>query len=404
MVRDVPRRRGNAVQGWYLLEKSGLDTLERSVIQGDLRSNFTLLGVENALRSHWTDEQVRRRDGDPKHYAAFQDYEEDCSDPEPEPDEAFFEAWTEAEKAWWNEAREEEHQAWVQMQAARRTLKEARAKQHEVKLGRRFYRPKGQGKGKAGPIGSNPRQGPCLKCGKGHATADCPTNSTAARSAAYVEEPEHLAEFTFFGDKDELEHQAESTFFGGQDEQEEKNPPQQLEPEEHGLAAWTTRALSTEEAIANGMAVLDPGATKTMGSVYAVDRLMTKYQKEHGHSNIIKIDTEERPVFGFGNSMQSKCVSTAYLKVPRAQAPIQMKVHVLDEGKAPVLLSIDSLRRLGAIVDFSKNEAIFTSLDPKRLVHLQQSQAGHQLLNLGRDIFEGSEVLQRAVYSLRGPE
>ena len=145
--------------------------------------------------------------------------------------------------------------------------------------------------------------------------------------------------------------------------------------------------------------MLDPGATKT-----AFDQLISKFKGDHGHSNVIKIDTAERPTFGFGNSMQSKCVSTSYLKVPRDTSPIQMKVHVLDEGRAPVLLSIDSLRRLGAIVDFSKDEAIFTALDPKRLVPLRQSQAGHQLLSLGRDIFEDSIVLQRAVYSLRDSE
>ena len=45
MIQVLP----DQVQGWFLLDKCGLDPLERSVIQGDLKSNFTLAGVENAL-------------------------------------------------------------------------------------------------------------------------------------------------------------------------------------------------------------------------------------------------------------------------------------------------------------------------------------------------------------------
>ena len=53
----------DAVLGWFLLEKSGLDMLEKSVIQGEIKGNFTLSGVENALRSHWPDDQIKRHDG-----------------------------------------------------------------------------------------------------------------------------------------------------------------------------------------------------------------------------------------------------------------------------------------------------------------------------------------------------
>lgn len=67
----------DAVLGWFLLEKSGLDTLEKSVIQGEIKGDFTLAGVEHALRSHWSDDQVRKRDGEAKHVAAFQDEDED---------------------------------------------------------------------------------------------------------------------------------------------------------------------------------------------------------------------------------------------------------------------------------------------------------------------------------------
>ena len=57
----------DVVQGWLLLEKAGLD-LEKSIIQSDIKSHFSLEGVENSLRAHWTDGQVRRRDGAERTY------------------------------------------------------------------------------------------------------------------------------------------------------------------------------------------------------------------------------------------------------------------------------------------------------------------------------------------------
>ena len=35
------------IKGWLLLEKAGMDTLEKRVIQSDIKSQFTLLNVEN---------------------------------------------------------------------------------------------------------------------------------------------------------------------------------------------------------------------------------------------------------------------------------------------------------------------------------------------------------------------
>ena len=37
----------HAVQRWFLLDKCGLDPFKKSVIQGDLKGQFTLAGVEN---------------------------------------------------------------------------------------------------------------------------------------------------------------------------------------------------------------------------------------------------------------------------------------------------------------------------------------------------------------------
>ena len=97
--------------------------------------------------------------GEPRREQAhFQGHAEEDTEPDEDPDDSYFQDWNEQDLAFWQEARQQEHQAWMQLQQVRRTLKDARARQHEVKMGRRFYRPKGNGKGGRGtPIGAPPR-------------------------------------------------------------------------------------------------------------------------------------------------------------------------------------------------------------------------------------------------------
>jgi hypothetical protein len=111
------------------------------------------------------------------------------------------------------------------------------------------------------------------------------------------------------------------------------------------------------------------------------------------------LDLNDRPSFGFGNSSRDQCVSTVSLDVPWNQGAGVLKVHALDKGTSPILLSIDSLRKLGAVIDYSSNCAVFRSVDPKKLVHLEQSAAGHQVLPLTDDAFKDAVVLEEPVPS-----
>ena len=44
---------------------------------------------------------------------------------------------------------------------------------------------------------------------------------------------------------------------------------------------------------------------------------------------------------------------------------LQLRVHALDKGSVPVLLSIDTLKRIRAIVDYGNDEAVFVAVNPK---------------------------------------
>lgn len=46
--------------------------MERSLIQSEVRNKFSLQSVENALGRHFTDDAIRKKDGEPRH-AMFED-------------------------------------------------------------------------------------------------------------------------------------------------------------------------------------------------------------------------------------------------------------------------------------------------------------------------------------------
>ena len=164
--------------GFLLLNRSGLDANERGNILAAIRGEFSTEGVGKALREQWTDEDLLKRDRLKMGSALYAEEEEDnelsallaeedAQDLEslgPQEQEAFL-----AEQSRVEAAMEAVH-------AAKATLREARWKQKQIKLGRGYYPPKpfqkGSGKGNKGS-GSN-QQGPCFKCGGPHKVADCP--------------------------------------------------------------------------------------------------------------------------------------------------------------------------------------------------------------------------------------
>ena len=64
-------------------------------------------------------------------------------------------------------------------------------------------------------------------------------------------------------------------------------------------------------------------------------------------------------------------------------------------------MSVDTLRRLKAVIDFESDLMCFRSLDDKKLIPVERSQTGHQLLPLTEDIFKDSLAATCAVPSLK---
>ncbi|CAE7470144.1 RE1 [Symbiodinium sp. CCMP2592] len=143
--------------------------------------------------------------------------------------------------------------------------------------------------------------------------------------------------------------------------------------------------ISTADAVSQGKAVIDGGATKTLASINAMERIMQLNNLKSGHSGLISVDTTERPVFGFGNGSEDRCSSTVQLRICADKKPGEVKVHCLDRGTGPMLLSIDTLRKLKAVIDFESGLVCFRALDNTKLVQVERSQTGHQLIPMTED-------------------
>ena len=139
--------------------------------------------------------------------------------------------------------------------------------------------------------------------------------------------------------------------------------------------------------------ISDPDTTKTNPDV-------TKTTYKRGKTGITTLDMSERLVFGFGNSSENRCASTAHLQIQAGNKPGQLKVHCLDHGNGPLLLSVETLRNLGAVVDFSSDLICFRHLDPCRVIRAERSATGHQLLDMTEDWYKGSLTTTHAVPSL----
>ncbi|CAE7868746.1 RE1 [Symbiodinium sp. KB8] len=132
-----------------------------------------------------------------------------------------------------------------------------------------------------------------------------------------------------------------------------------------------------------------------------MEAIMALNAKRSGHNGLLKVDKENCPTFGFGNGSTNRCTATVQLAIRADEKPGSLTVHCLDQGTGPLLLSVDTLRRLKAVIDFESDLVCFRALDAKRLVPVERSQTGHQLLPMTEDLFENSLIAKSAVTSFR---
>jgi hypothetical protein len=361
------------VQGWFLLQDAGLDTSEKNMVMAALKNNFATQRVAQELRNQWCDEDLRRKDQHSRGSIMMAEDDEDVEDPEADSLDFGFlisSGLSDEGLAVIEAAEDQVQEAMAAIEKNRRTLKEARARQHYVKMSRQYYKStvKGKGRGMSTSTHREEHSGiyKCLRCGGSHKTSQCPQKEQQANIV----------------DKD-----AEAPFVCYVDTPEDQ-------------ACMTASTITTQEAMQQGKAVLDGGATRTLASVAAMERIMEINAASKGNDGIKSVNPQERPVFGFGNSSTDRCLSTVTLGIQAGGREGQLRVHTLDRGEGPLLFSIDALRSLGAIVDFSQDLVCFRKLDSHRVIQLERSCTGHQLLPLTEDLFSKAQSTSKPVPSL----
>ena len=287
-------------------------------------------------------------------------------------------------------AEAEAEEAMAVIANAKRTLKDARYRQNQVKLGRQYYRsgPRPQG---GHPGGSNARGGGattpaprsdanmvCLKCGKvGHRAANCVDQKQRAMQAE--EQIDEEAPFVCFNDLSAAGYVSMET----------------------ATAYVNTDGMTTQEAVEAGCAILDGGATRTLASVHAVECLMRENREAHGNNRVERVDVQNTPVFGFGNSSTDRCVSTVDVGLRADGKSGSISIHCLDKGEGPILLSVATLRQLGAILDFSNDLLVLRNLSRTKVIKVGRSASGHQTLSLCNDLYKDAVDVGREIPSLQ---
>ena len=215
----------------------------------------------------------------------------------------------------------------------------------------------------------------CLACGKvGHRARNCPNAPKATANVTQEEAP-----FVMYANT-----------------MEEHSSMYVEDPKAE--AAWSAQDLqSTAEAVDQGKCVIDSGATKSLGSIYALAKLMANNLATKGSAAVQQVDHENRPVFGFGNSSSDRCISTVTMALEAQGQPGRMQIHALNRGRGPVLLSIDALRKMGAQIDFANDLMILSKLSRRKVIHLERSTTGHQVLSLAHDLYSNATEVDRDV-------
>ena len=267
-------------------------------------------------------------------------------------------------KALWGEAEDEAQEAMAAMKIAKNTLKQARLKQSTVKLSRQYYKGTGKGSSRDQGKGRDDSKLTCLRCGRvGHRASNCPEPPAAAKLADTAD--------------------ATSSFICFNEAQQ-------------ALAA----GISTADAVRQGKAVIDGGATKTLASVTAMENIMEINAQKKGSSGILDVNLADRPTFGFGNGSENKCASTIQLQVKANDKDGELRVHCLDRGSGPLLRSVETLRKLQAVIDFSSDLVCFRALDDRKVIRIERSQTGHQLISMVDDLYSNAVTTTRAVPGL----
>ena len=354
--------------GFLLLHRAGLDSQERGNVLAAIRGQFSTETVGRALREQWSDEDIQKRDrlkGNSALVAeGFQDELEALMADDDDLGPGDLD--TESLEAYMAEQTKID-EAMAAIQTQKTTLKEARWKQKQLKLGRGFFPPKPFQRPSQDSRNSQGKR--CFRCNGPHLMADCPQKNQQAKVVQ--------------------EESAEIAFVTGE-----------VQVEEAGfLGEECYEAMGTEKALEQCMGIIDSGATSSLGSAEALERIMEENLQHHGETKM-DIDVSRRPTFRFGNGQRKDCLSTVRVGIGAGTKAGSMEIHVHDTPGQPVLVSRKALKGLGAAIDFEAGLAIYKNVDKNQVVRLTEADNGHLPMPITGNILTGAMSRQTPFVSL----
>ena len=220
-------------------------------------------------------------------------------------------------------------------------------------------------------------KGPCLHCGKDHATKDCPD----------PKKQHHRPTASFA---------TTVSFMSGETMDGAATADDNLAPGKSYAAAWPvfdaplTKDGATEAPLVlaalgvgsddQGLGLVDCGVTDNLPGSTAAEALMHKSRELFGFS-AVEVDVTAEKVFQFGDGKIEPCVSAA----PAAVTPLgdtgRFKCNMADNESTPVLVSIDGLEHQEATTNFKTGAAVFGALDPNCTVELYEGLGKHLCLD-----------------------
>ena len=134
-----------------------------------------------------------------------------------------------------------------------------------------------------------------------------------------------------------------------------------------------------------GKAIVDCGATESLGGVRAIERLIEILKGKDEQVNVT-VDLTDRPWYSFGNGAREQVLSRVTLPISVGGSSGKLNIHALEKDNVPILLSISALRALGAVIDFGSGKAVFTEVDPSKVIQLERASSGHFMIDLTQDL------------------
>ena len=144
------------------------------------------------------------------------------------------------------------------------------------------------------------------------------------------------------------------------------------------------------EAQPRGHAVIDSGATETVGSLPAIEDLMRVRFEISGTPDSFKISQTPPRRFRFGSGSVGFSLSHVLIPQDLGESRVDLGVYSLDVEKVPILVGIRTLRALKTVLDCHQDTAVFAALDATVGVKLKRSASGHLLLDLSRNWLQDS--------------